>query len=297
MIKKYKYHLLVFLAGVSWSTLSIFSALASKAGIDPFNQVFWRVTIGILSSLVVGALIFRQNFFLEKRAYKYLVLNGFFLFCGYTTTSAAIFLGSPIAKAVALSYSYPLTVIVLSYFIFKNIPSFKNWLAVIISLVSVALLMEIWKIKSFTQINGGDLFAWLNSFAFGAIIVWGTKIRKDLKLNPFITLFYSFVFLIFFLIILGFTMNFFNLSLFNLTFRNDFDINWLPLIGLGTISSVLPISLMYFGSTKLKSFTTSILLLSEPVFVYFAGVFFFNQALSLWGILGVLGILISVLLT
>ena len=298
MFQQYKYHILVFLAGVSWSTLAIFSKYASDYKIDPFNQVFWRLLIGLFISILLSFFLSRNEIKINNRVVKYLFINGVFFLLGFTTFAASIYLGSPIAKAIALNYSYPLAVVILSYLILKDIPTPKNILAIFLSLISVVLLMELWTVKNLTQISLGDLFAWLNSFAFAAIIVWGTKIRKELKLNPFFILSGSWFFSIPLLIILGTFLQSVNIPLFNPSFKLDFPTNgWLSLIGLGIISSVLPISLMYFASSKLKPFVTSILLLSEPIVVYLAGVALFNQTLSIWGILGMVGIMISVLLT
>lgn len=297
LFSKFKYHLLVLSAGVSWSTLAIFSKYASDFKIDPFSQVFWRLLISFITAFLVAIVFFRKEIKFNGRIAKYLFLNGIFFVLGFTTFAASIYLGSPIAKAVALNYSYPLAVVILAYLIFKDVPSAKNIFAVFLSLVSITVLMELWTVKNLTEIGLGDLFAWLNSFAFAAIIVWGTKIKKDLKLNPFFTLFGSWFVSIPLLIMLGVVLESFHIQLFNPVFRFNFSSSeWLSLIGLGTISSVLPISLMYFGSAKLKSFTTSLLLLSEPVCVYLAGVFLFGQQLSVWGILGMIGITISVLL-
>src|SRR3990167_10109882 len=298
LVSQFKYHLLVLSAGISWSTLAIFSKYASDLRIDPFNQVFWRLLIGFITALLIATVFFRKEIKFNQKIIKYLLLNGFLFVFGFTTFAASIYLGSPIAKAIALNYSYPLAVVILSYLILKDIPTPKNILAIFLSLISVVLLMELWTVKNLTQISLGDLFAWLNSFAFAAIIVWGTKIRKELKLNPFFILSGSWFFSIPLLIILGTFLQSVNIPLFNPSFKLDFPTNgWLSLIGLGIISSVLPISLMYFASSKLKPFVTSILLLSEPIVVYLAGVALFNQTLSIWGILGMVGIMISVLLT
>lgn len=298
MLKKYQYHLFVLFAGISWSTLAIFSAAASRANIDPFSQVFWRILIACSVSFLVATLIFKQKLKLSSRAYRYIFINAVIFLAGFTTFSASIYLGSPIAKAIALNYAYPLPVVILSYMLFKHIPKTRNWLAVLVSLVSVVLLLEVWKIQNVAQIKPGDILAFLNSFAFAGMIVWGTKIRQELKLNPFVVLFFSWAMALPMLLIFGLLMRIMHIPLFNPVFKVDFGfINWLPLIGLGTVSSVLPISLMYYGSSKLKPFVTSVLLLIEPICVYIAGVIFFQQQLSIWGIIGIIGIMISVLLT
>ena len=294
---QFKYHLLVLSAGISWSTLAIFSKYASNFTIDPFSQVFWRMVIGLIASFLLASVLIRKEIKFDKRATKYLFINGVFYVLGFTTFAASIFLGAQLAKAIALNYTYPLAVIILSYLIFRDVPTKKNILAVILSFISIVVLMELWTVKNLTQIGAGDLFAWLNSFAYAGVIVWGTKIRKGLKLNPLIILIGSYLFALPLLVILGIILLFFNIPLFNPVFNTGFSLyGWLTLLGLGTVSSVLPFSLLYFGSSHLKSFTTSLLLLSEVVCVYLAGVFLFGQQMSIWGIVGMIGIAISVLL-
>ena len=147
MFQQYKYHILVFLAGVSWSTLAIFSKYASDYKIDPFNQVFWRLLIGLFISILLSFFLSRNEIKINNRVVKYLFINGVFFLLGFTTFAASIYLGSPIAKAIALNYSYPLAVVILSYLILKDIPTPKNILAIFLSLISVVLLMELWTVK------------------------------------------------------------------------------------------------------------------------------------------------------
>jgi len=210
---------------------------------------------------------------------------------------AQFFLGSPIAKAVALNYAYPIAVVFLTYVLFKDLPNKKNLLAIFLSLISIPLLLEIWKIKNISEISKGDFLAWLNSFFYGGMIVWGTKIRKETRLNPFTSLFYSLLLAILWLFILGFVLSLMNIDLYVPTIRiNMKTVSWLTLMGLGLFGTVAPLSLIYFGATKLKPYVISVLLLTEPVWVYLFGLILFGQQLSFWAILGVIGILISILL-
>lgn len=295
---RFKYHVSVLLAGISWSTLAIFTKYSVQENIPSFSQVFWRLVISAFSSLLIAIIILKQKpLITDRKSLVYLLVNGLFFFFGFTTFAGAIYLGSPIAKAIALNYSYPIAVVLLSYMVFKHKPSIKNIFSITLSLISVVLLMELWRVKNIAQINIGDVIAWLNSFAFAAIIVWGTKIKKEIKIGQFLVLAYSWFFSLLFFIPFGLAMNFFGISLFQFNAQINFSINaWLLLIGLGTIGSTVPLSLMYYGSSKLKPLATSILLLSEVICVYLAGIVLFGQQVSLYGILGMVGIMISVLL-
>ncbi len=298
MVRKYKYHFFALLSGISWSTLSIFTAYLSRYQIDPFNQVFWRIATACIVTLLISVLFFRKHLRISVKAFWYLLVNALLIMLGYTTFSSSIYLGTPIAKAIALNYSYPLAVVILAYLFFRHIPSKKNIVAIIISLISVMLLTELWKVGELSQIHPGDFLAWLNSIVFAGIIVWGTKIKKEMNFSPFITLFYSWLFAVPFLLVFGIFMNVIHISLFNpFTFSYHFHIIvWSLLFGIGIVGSVIPYSLLYYASAKLKPIVSSILLLSEPALVYLAGIVLFNQQLSVYGIIGMIGIMISALL-
>lgn len=295
---KYKYHLLALLAGASYSGLAIFSGLLTQQGLDLFNQVFWRLTLSIILAFLIGKVGFKVDLHLTAKEIKYLFINSLVILFAVVTFPAAIYLGTPLAKTVVLTYSYPLTIVVLSYLLFRSLPTKKNWLAIVLSVVSLGLLFEVWNIKEFSQIGKGDLVAFANSFFFAGMIVWGSKIRHDTELHPYKIVFYSFLFIIPMLVAFSLGLQRLGVMLFLPVVKLDLTAaNWATLGGLALFGSVLPISLIYVVGNKLKPFITSVLLLTEPVWVYIFGLAYFHQQLSGWAILGAVGILISVLLT
>lgn len=297
-LSTYKYHIYILLAAFSFSGLTIFTALLTKQGVDPFNQVFWRIIIGAAICFALAKLVFKQNLILNRKELLILLVNSVIFVFGYTTFTGAIYAGVPLAKAIALNFSYPIPVVLLSYFLFKERPSRKNLLAIIISTASIPVLLEIWKIKNVTQIGLGELLAWVNSFAYAGIIVWGAKIRRDTKLHPYVTLFYTLAFSIPILLLTIYLLNRNGIYFYELNIKTVqlSAIHWLYLLLLALSSSVIPIALIYFAASKLKTQVSSILLLTEAVWVYIFGYLIFGQSLSIWGILGSLGIMLSVLL-
>lgn len=297
-LNRYKYHLYVLLAAFSFSGLTIFTALLTKQGLDPFNQVFWRIIIGGAICLILAKTVFKQSLILNRKELLILLVNALIFVFGYTTFTGAIYAVAPLAKAIALNFSYPIPVVLLSYFLFKERPSRRNLLAIIISTASIPVLLEIWKIKNVTQIGLGEFLAWINSFAYAGIIVWGAKIRRETKLHPYVTLFYSLAFSIPILLLTIYLLNrngiyFYILNIKTLQLSL---IHWLYLLLLALSSSVIPIALIYFAANKLKTQVSSILLLTEAIWVFIFGYLLFGQTMTVWGILGSLGILLSVIL-
>jgi drug/metabolite transporter, DME family len=296
MLSKYKYHLLIFLAALSFSGISIFTAILAKNKVDLFTQVFGRMFFACILMLFITYL-FHKKLAIKKNELFYIIVNGLLFLVGYTTYSISIFLGTPIIKAIVLVYTYPISAIILAYFILKEKPTLKQIMSMIISLISLFFLLEVWTIKNFSDIKLGDLFALFNGLCFASLIIWGIKIRKSVKMNPFSILFFSLIVSLPLVILSGYLLQIINIPIL-IPQLNIIAIvnNWLPLICLGIFGSGLSYVFLYFGSPKLKPLTTSIILLIEPVFVYLFSVFVFEQSLSIWGILGMIGIMISVLL-
>lgn len=297
MLGKYKYHIAVLIAALSYTSLPIFSTLLTHRHVDLFNQVLWRAILGSIISFVIVRCFLKQRLLINKNDLWHLLANSLIFLFAFTTFSGSIYLGTPIAKAVALNYSYPVPVVILSYLFFKDLPGKRHLGAIILSLISIFALLEIWSLESLREIRLGDFLAWINSIFFGFIIVWGTKMRRDTTLNPFITLFYTLLFMLPPLFIFGTILSLSGFLLFTPSFNIPMNIYiWLILAGLSFIGTILPLALIYFGASRLKPYITGILLLTEPVWVYLSGLMLFHQSLSLWGVLGIIGIIISVLL-
>ncbi len=295
MLSKYKYHFSVFLAALSFSGISIFTAILSKNKVDLFTQVFGRMFFACILMLFISYL-FHKKLVVKKNELFYIIVNGLLFLIGYTTYSISIFLGTPIIKAIALVYTYPLSAVILAYFILKEKPTLKQIMAMIMSLISLFLLLEVWTIKNLSQFKLGDMFALFNGLCFASLIIWGIKIRRSVKMNPFSILFFSLVISLPLVILSGYLLQIINVPILipqlNIAAITN---NWLPIVCLGVFGSGLSYVFLYFGSPKLKPLTTSVILLIEPVFVYLFSVFVFGQALSIWGIVGMIGIIISTL--
>lgn len=293
--EKYKYYLSLFGAALCYTFLVLSSAYLSKIHINLFEQVFWRLLLGTLFAGLICA--FQSDFKIEKREIKYLLINTFIFLAAFITFAGGIALGTPIAKAVALNYSYPLIVIFLSYLLFKELPALKHLIAIIISLLSVGLLIEVWKIKNLSQIELGDFVAWLNSWFYGAILVFGRKLRLSTNLKPFKTIFYSHLFALPLLFMVSFIFVFFDTQFLAIQIHLDFSFqNWLIIIVSTFFGSIAPLALIYIAISKVKPVIASLILLTEPLWVYIGGLLFFDQSLSLMPLIGIFGIISAVLL-
>jgi len=299
----YKAQLAVLAAALSYTTLVLSSGWLTTKQVDLFTQVFWRSLFGMAFAGVLTFFFCKLDWRLNKKEFFYLLINAFIFLGGFTTFSGAIYLGTPLAKAVALNYAYPLIVIVLSWLLLREMPGVKQWIGVILSLISVFVLIEVWKVEglksldSLSSLQIGDLVAFTNSWFYGGIIVFGRKLKMDTNLHPFKSLFYSYLFLLPLFLLLSLALSSQQINLLTPSFSWNYSIDvWLVLLGSAIFGSILPLFLIYYGVAKLKPFVASVLLLTEPLWVCLFAWLFFGQTLSFWSLVGAIGIILSVLL-
>ncbi|MDO8618534.1 MAG: DMT family transporter [Candidatus Daviesbacteria bacterium] len=297
LFSKYRYHLALLVAGFSFSFLGVFSVLLTAQGVDLFSQIFYRVLFSAIFSAFFAVVVFKQKLILNLRESKYILINSLAFLGGVTTFSTGIFLGTPIAKAIALNYAYPLTIMALSFWFFKDRPTLKGWAAIVLSLISVWFMLEIWSISSLAVIDKGSILEFANSFFFGFMIVFGRKMRLDLDIHPFRVMFFTFAFLVLEFWVMAFLLNILGITLFKPAINLELKIeSWISLVGISFLGSIVPLALIYFCANKVKAHVSSVLLLSEPFWGYILGLILFGQVLTIWGLLGMIGIVLSVLL-
>ncbi|MDJ0625327.1 MAG: DMT family transporter [Candidatus Caenarcaniphilales bacterium] len=294
---KYRYHLALLLAALSYTSLSVSTAWLSEKGFNAFNQIFWITLLSIIFAGFFAFYVFRESWKINLKEFQYLLVNALIFLGAFTTFCLAIYFGTPIAKAVALNYAYPLMVIALSYFLLNELPSAKHWISVILSLISVLVLIQVWTIKNLFDIQIGELMAFANSFFYGAIIVFGKKLKEDTGLSVFKSLFYAELFMLPLFILMSFILKLVEVEALSPELQLVFPLNvWLVLFVTSITGGLLPLVLIYYGTSKVKPYVGGILLLTEPIWVYICGLLFFEQSLSTWGILGSIGIVFSVFL-
>lgn len=297
MINSYRNHVYVFLAAFGFSLLTVLSLVLTNQRIDVFNQVIWRMAMGSLAAFLIARFGFRQQLSLSYAEVKLLAIQSLVLIFAVMTFSGAIYLGTPIAKAVMLNYAYPLSVVLFTYLVFRELPSRRQWLAIGLSLVSLVFLLEVWTVDSLTQFHPGDVLAFLHSIFYAALIVWGAKIRKTTHTSSLKIVAYSFLAAIPGIVLFGYLFRLLGFSLYAAPLRFDFSaVTWLTFLAISLFGSTVPTALAYAALSKLKPYLATVLLLTEPVWVYLFGLFLFGQQLSIWGILGGVGILASILL-
>jgi drug/metabolite transporter, DME family len=289
--------LLLSLAAFCYALLVLSNKWLTDQGISAFNQIFWRAFGGIVFSGAAVVFYEQSCFKASTKELKYFIANGLFFLGGFCTFNLAIFLGTPMAKAVSLNYAYPLIIVVFNFLIFKELPNLKHVFSIALSMASVALILEIWKINNWQEFKLGEILALANAFFYGGIIVFGKLVRKASPNGLFKSLFYAhFVMLVLFCL-LAFSLNQAGFHELKPNLSINFSV-WqlLVLFFSSLIGGVLPLVLIYIALPNTKPYIASLLLLTEPIWVFVLGWLFFGQSLTVSSLAGMFGILTSVFL-
>lgn len=293
----FTYHFIVVIAAVLWGTVSLFSGLLTREHVDVFSQILYRALFGVIFAFIFARFVFKQNLALQKTELKIIALNSLFTLGGWTFFMISIFLGTPIAKATVLMYTYPIYSVILSYIFLKEKPAVKNIVGILFSFISVLILLEVWKIQNLTLLHPGDLFALIDAIFTALVIVYGRKIRTETKINSFKLFTYTLLFMIPLLFIFGLLLKTMGIDIIDPVINISLTPNaWAYAIGIGAFGTAFTFPLLYIGLGKVKTLTANILLLFEVAASYMFGVIFFAEHLSPWGIIGMIGILLSTLL-
>ncbi len=289
----------ILLSGFFFGTIPIFSAFLHKLEVSSFQQAFFRLAISIIIILCI-ILLFKKIKELEVRKTDLPVFlaYGFFLSMAYFTYLSSISLGTSVIKAVFLTYTQPLFVIIFGKLILKeNITKIKS-IAAVLSVIGAALILQIWTIDSSSyKLFVGDILAVLNGFFYAFYIITGRYVRIEKKYNYIATTFWSFVLGLVWLtpswLLIGFITVDKNVVGFSLVLPS---IAWTFLFGLALLSTVLPYILLNQGLKGVDASHAGVMLLVEPISVVLMGALILQETLNYWQIGGGFLILFSIVI-
>lgn len=255
------------LSGLCFGFLGYFGKLAFAKGVSPFELLSLRFLLSG-SLMVLGLFIFtrRMRAFPKSRIPTALLMGIF----GYAIFSSCYFLavqGLSASMAVLLLYTYPLFVVLGTFFLQPNVMSKQKLLLVFLTLGGIVLLI------------GGDfqVHRW-TSFAIGlasgityAIFILGSanwlKGADALVSSSLIQLGSG-------------------AALFGFGFQSMEDVSkvWqlasVEVLGLAVVCSIIPITLFQLGVQKLKEWEVSILSTTEPIMALFVSGYFLGDKLN-----------------
>jgi drug/metabolite transporter (DMT)-like permease len=239
------------------------------------NLVFFRILFAVI---ILGAwfFIFRKKLVPFKYNIWLMILFGALHSFVLLSHFAAVNLLS-VANAVLLLHTFPIWMVIFSYFIFKEKINKKTIFALVVSFTGVIILLYPEKII------GNNLFGYIlgifSGFGAGLVYVLSKKLKK-----------YDSVSLTFWqnLIAIPFALPLIFLELVKFSYYNLFIILLISFCGVGLFV------LLFNGLKKVKASIGGIVLLLEVIIPVIFALFFFKEIPSLYSVIGGVLILIGV---
>ena len=294
------------LAGLSFGTIPIFSAILRDLFVSSIEQTFLRISFGSLFGLFILSLFFlkKRSIFLhswEKNLQKTYIIQGFLFVLMILVYLSSIALKTPVGEAALLVQTHPIITLIVGYHFLDEEFTSKKVFAVLLAMLGLILLTEPWQWETFLDNLIGDLFALANGFLYAIYLLVGRASSKSREETPYILsiswiLFWSIIIAIPVLFSLSFLPLSSNLVSFSVSklFKSE-----ILLIGIlfALFGSIMPYGLIMVAQKKIESSKTSILLLGEPIGAIILGAIILNESINIFYIIGGSLIILAVILT
>ena len=251
------------------------------AGFGPLEVAQTRITTGLV---FVGLyiLLFNRSLFCVKWKDMWCFLGtGIVSLLLFSTCYFSALNYTSLAVAAILLYTAPFFVMLMSLLLFKEKMNGKKVLALILAFSGCVLV---------SGVGGDEKFSWIgillglgSGFFYALYSIFG-RYAINRGYGAWTMTFYTFLFCS---IGCAFLCDW---QVIGTSFAADSSVAWWVL-GLGFVTAFLPYVLYSIGLENMESSKASILASVEPVVSALFGVFVFHEALSVWGILGILMVL------
>lgn len=284
-----KGYLMVFITGVLWGTIGLFSTLLSKLGMESSPVAFFRLlsaTLLLAPILIVkgrGFSLFR----ISKKGLISCTLIGFISQAFYNLCyMKAIELGG-MATAAVLLYTSPVFVAIMSRIMFREELGRNKIIAIIINIAGCVLTVTGGDFSAVRITGFALLMGVLAGFTYGTMPVF-SRFGADNE-DPYTSSFYG--------LALGALLLFFLVRPYN---GMGTEWNWqiiLVLLGFGIVPSALAYIIYFGGLSKIKETSVVPVLASiETVAASVIGLVVFGQDLSPGKIIGIVLVVCSILI-
>ncbi|GGI75494.1 DMT family transporter [Legionella impletisoli] len=269
------------LSGFLYGFLGYFGMSVIHSGMSPSTMLFWRF---LISSVVMLIVIFPTLKRISDSKYDLLITflggAGFYSLSTLLYFIAAGYIGSGLAMVIF--FTYPVILMVINYFLFRQTIPAPYYLAIIMILVGMTLLVD-WHEMRMDLI--GIAFGLVSAFFYAGYLALSKQIQASPNMSAF-------------MLSSGCSVAFLLFSLFQGSFiiPTQYSV-WANLIGVGIISTAVPILLLLYSLKLISSDKAAILSVLEPVFVVIFGFILLGETLYLKHVIGITIVLSGALLT
>lgn len=286
-----KSQIYITLATFSFSFILIFSTVLRDSGISSLEQVFFRLSLGLLILFLMLLMKRKYRFILGKDIPFFLAIG--FDYALFTLSGlSSIAFGTPIAVAVTLIYTQPIFTAIISHATGKEKVTTPKLGVICVGVFGVFLLMGLSATN--LQIDLGVIFPILAG-CFYAIYLWlKRQASGKQEYTPYQVLFNTFLFAIPFLLVVWWVFG--NFSANPLFVGAIIPDSWqlLLLIGFASFCTILPYGLLnYVKPEEVSPTSEGLLLLGDPLLHTLWAILFFQQYVTATQYLGAALILSS----
>lgn len=275
----------IVLAGLLWGTSGIFVEFLEPYGISAMQMTFVR---GFVAAVAVGVYIIITNKALLKTKKENIP---FYIGSGICILLTAVLYytsmqKTSVATSVILMYMAPVYVMIYSVLFLKERFTFLKGAAIVLMLIGCALVSGV--VGGLKYDIVGILLGILSGITYGAYSVI-TKIEMQKNFNSLSATFYCY----------------FVMAIISMCVSKPAEVfsvgasSWqtaLLMIGLGIFTFALPYFLYNLGLQKIPAGTASSLAVFEPLAATFYSIVFFNEPLGIFGIIGFISVIASVIM-
>jgi len=292
--KKFGY-LAGILAGLSFGSIPVISAIMRNLGVSSIEQTFVRIFLGSIFGISVVLLYTLKKTQIIKKTLKR-DLQGIYLFQGIIFVLmilaylSSVALNTPVGEAALLVQMHPFITLLVGWRFLDEQITKRKIFAIGLAISGLILLTEPWSWKEFLSNISGDLFALMNGFLYAIYLLVGRAHSEKRKHIPYF-LSISFVLvwsiivaipLLFLFSFLPFPQSLVSFSLLNLL---NVDVIWIGIF-FAIFGSIIPYGLIMVALKEAESSKVSILLLGEPVSAMILAFIILNEIITIWYIIG-----------
>lgn len=283
-----KGYFMVFIAGLLWGTIGIFSTLLGKMGLNASETSFYR----LLSASVLLAIVLLIKgkgfslFKISKRGLISCILIGIVSQALYNICYMTCVQTSGMSTAAVLLYTSPVFVLIISRIAFKEKITGLKILAILINVIGCVLTVTGGNFTTMSVATIGIIMGLLAGFTYGLLPVL-SRIGADNE-NPFTSAFYGLMF--------GMVALFFIVRPYQ-GLSVPFTIPMLlVIIGFGLIPSATAYIVYFSGLNQVKETSIVPVLCSiETIAASIFGLILFHESFNLFKVIGVLLVFCSII--
>lgn len=278
---------LVALAGIMWGTGFLYIQFVLNGGLSPQEIVSWKMLIGFLFMLLYTLKRDPKALKIDMRGLLLIAALGLVCHTLYNLFMNLAVERTTIATTVALLYTAPFFVLIISRFLFNERFTVLKVVSMIIAISGVYMTVTGGRSDQLAFDSTGILFGLGAGFAYGLMNLYSKYLVVYYKQQTILTYAFGFAFL--------FSLSFSNpLAVFQLDFN---PLLWLNLILLGLVPTALSYGFFTAGLTyPIESSKAAIIATIEVPVSVLGSYLIFSEALNFMKIIGILMVLFSVFL-